>query len=395
MNRSTLIEHYRQVRAQSLALVAPLSAEDCCVQSMPDASPAKWHLGHTTWFFETFILEALEEDFQPFDAAFRVLFNSYYKRIGEQHPRAHRGLLTRPSLDHVLAYRADVDKRTAALLGSDVTAGLDRLVELGLHHEQQHQELLITDIKHLLSLNPLYPAYSAQAAETNTQASAAAACWQDCAGGLVEIGYTGNEFCFDNELPRHSIFLRPYQLASTLVTNAQYAAFIAAGGYTQAAHWVAEGWDWQRAQGRAHPLYWQEGPSGWQEFTLTGMNELDPTQPVVHLSYFEADAYARWAQARLPTEAEWEHAVATHAENLAQLTGKAWQWTASSYAPYPGFHAAANALGEYNGKFMVNQYVLRGGSAATPAGHTRLSYRNFFPAGACWQFSGIRLARDI
>jgi ergothioneine biosynthesis protein EgtB len=392
MNRTKLTEHYRYVRGQSLALVAPLSAEDCCVQSMPDASPTKWHLGHTTWFFETFILEALEERFQPFDAAFRVLFNSYYKRIGEQHPRAQRGALTRPGLDHVLAYRANVDKRMLALLASEVVADLDRLVELGLNHEQQHQELLITDIKHLLSLNPLHPAYAAKPAATNELTILPS--WQDCAGGLVEIGYTGDGFCFDNETPRHSVFLRPYKLATALVTNAEFAAFIEAGGYNQAAYWLAEGWDWQRAQARSHPMYWQQGQSGWQEFRLNGMNDLDPTLPAVHLSYFEADAYARWAQARLPTEAEWEHAVATHAAQFAQLANEAWQWTSSSYAPYPGFRAQGGALGEYNGKFMVNQYVLRGGSAATPTGHTRLSYRNFFPAGACWQFSGIRLAQD-
>ncbi len=392
MKRSKITEHYRYVRGQSLALVAPLSAEACCVQSMPDASPAKWHLGHTTWFFETFILEALEEGFQPFDAAFRVLFNSYYKRIGEQHPRAQRGALTRPGLDHVLAYRADVDKRMLALLNSEVVADLDRLVELGLNHEQQHQELLITDIKHLLSLNPHHPAYDAKPTATNNSSMLPG--WQDFAGGLVEIGYTGDGFCFDNETPRHNVFLRPYKLATALVTNAEFATFIEAGGYTQAAYWLAEGWDWQRAQGRAHPMYWHEGQSGWQEFRLNGMNDLDPTRPVVHLSYFEADAYARWAQARLPTEAEWEHAVATHAVQFAQVADEAWQWTSSSYAPYPGFRAQSGALGEYNGKFMVNQYVLRGGSAATPAGHTRLSYRNFFPAGACWQFSGIRLAQD-
>ena len=412
MKRSSLTEHYRYVRGQSLALVAPLSAEDCCVQSMPDASPAKWHLGHTTWFFETFILEQLEKEFQPFDAAFRVLFNSYYKRIGEQHPRSQRGALTRPGLDHVLAYRANVDQRMQALLGSEMhsepsselgnelMADLDRLVELGLHHEQQHQELLMTDIKHLLSLNPLYPAYTAEpavittSATSNQHAGLPNAGWQDCAGGLVEIGHVGDGFCFDNETPRHSVFLRPYKLATTLVTNAEYAAFIEAGGYTHAAYWLAEGWDWQRAQGRAHPLYWQQGESGWQEFRLNGMNDLDPALPVVHLSYFEADAYARWAQARLPTEAEWEHAATSHADNFVHLSDQAWQWTATSYAPYPGFRAPEGALGEYNGKFMVNQYVLRGGSAATPAGHTRLSYRNFFPAGACWQFSGIRLAQD-
>jgi len=314
--------------------------------------------------------------------------------------------LTRPGLDHVLAYRADVDKRMEALLSRKIVADLDRLVVLGLNHEQQHQELLLTDIKHLLSLNPLHPAYAAEPADaprsvdiaefaaTNSRASLPSRCWQDCDGGLVGIGHGDDGFCFDNETPRHSVFLRPYQLATALVTNAEYAAFIEAGGYRQAAYWLAEGWDWQRIQGRAHPLYWQQGESGWQEFTLTGMNELDPTRPVVHLSYFEADAYARWAQARLPTEAEWEHAVATHGAHFTQLADQAWQWTTSSYAPYPGFRAQEGALGEYNGKFMVNQYVLRGGSAATPAGHTRLSYRNFFPAGACWQFSGIRLAQD-
>ena len=391
MKPATLSERYRAVRGHTLALVAPLSAEDCCVQSMPDASPAKWHLGHTTWFFETFILETLEPHFQPFDPAFRVLFNSYYNRVGEQHPRAQRGALTRPGLDHVLAYRADVDRRMEALWAAQVPTDIDRLAELGLHHEQQHQELLITDIKHLLSLNPLHPAY---APEKNTAVINPPAGWHNCAGGLVEVGQAGDGFCFDNETPRHRVFLRPYQLATGLVTNAEYAAFIEAGGYREAQYWLAEGWDWQRAQGRAHPLHWAPGVDGWRAFTLTGMHALDLRLPVVHVSYFEADAYARWAGARLPTEAEWEHAVATDADRFAHLTDQAWQWTASSYAPYPGFRAQPGALGEYNGKFMVNQYVLRGGSIATPAGHTRVSYRNFFPASACWQFSGIRLARD-
>lgn len=405
-------EHaYRAVRERTLALAAPLSAEDCCVQSMPDASPTKWHLGHTAWFFETFVLEACEPGFRPFDEAFRVLFNSYYHAVGARHPRPQRGLLTRPGLARVLAYRADVDRRMLQVLASGQAAALADVVRLGLQHEQQHQELLLTDIKHLLSCNPLAPAYGAAPPSTPP---AAPPVWHAWAAGLADIGHADSGFCYDNELPRHRVYLERYELASRLVTNGEYAAFIDAGGYADPALWLSEGWDWRWAQAREHPLYWRQGPGGWQEFTLGGLCALDVHVPVVHVSLYEADAYARWRGARLPTEAEWEHAAAqstgpvlghfadagrlhpasSTAPGMAQLFGDAWEWTASNYGAYPGFRAGPGAIGEYNGKFMVNQYVLRGGSCATPAGHVRASYRNFFPASACWQFSGIRLARD-
>jgi ergothioneine biosynthesis protein EgtB len=393
MNLEHLAQTYHTVREHTLALATPLTAEDCCVQSMPDASPTKWHLGHTSWFFETFVLERWQADFKTFDPAFRVLFNSYYNAVGAKHPRPQRGLLTRPSLDQVLAYRADVDQRMAQLLqAKHAEPELHTLIALGLHHEQQHQELLLTDILHLLSCNPLWPSYqtSSVVAATATDLS-----WLAFDGGVVEIGHTGDDFCFDNESPRHRVFLMPYQLANRLVSNGEYAAFIAAGGYDDPVYWLAEGWDWRNAQNRVHPLYWRGSAAAWQAFTLQGLVALDPHQPVHHVSYYEADAYARWAGARLPTEFEWEHAAVNRSSSeLNQLFDTAWQWTASSYAPYPGFHTAAGAVGEYNGKFMVNQYVLRGGSVATPVGHTRATYRNFFAASACWQFTGIRLARD-
>ncbi len=367
-------------------------------------------LGHTAWFFETFILASHEPDFRPYHAAFRVLFNSYYNAVGDKHPRPQRGLLTRPSLEDVLAYRADVDRRIRQLLESSaVTLQLGALLELGLQHEQQHQELLLTDIKHLLSCNPLKPAYHAK---MPASARAAPLGWHDCAGGLVEIGHQGEGFHFDNELPRHTVYLQPYRLASRLVTNGEYAEFIASGAYADPVYWLAEGWDWRVMQQREHPLYWQRTDHGWQEFSLAGLHPLDPDLPLVHVSYYEADAYARWSGARLPTEAEWEHAAAEallegqfaesgifhpgsgSSSGLGQLFGDAWEWTQSSYAPYPGFRPPAGAVGEYNGKFMVNQYVLRGGSCVSPEGHLRASYRNFFHPNACWQFSGIRLAAD-
>ncbi|MYN02175.1 ergothioneine biosynthesis protein EgtB [Pseudoduganella sp. DS3] len=386
------IERYLQVRAATLELAAPLSDEDCGAQSMPDASPVKWHLAHTTWFFETFILERYEEGFQPFHPAFRVLFNSYYNGVGDKHPRPQRGLLTRPSMAQVRAYRADVDARVSALAaraGSD--AALAALLTLGLQHEQQHQELILTDVKHLLAQNPLAPAYLAQPAAQPGAVPAPVQAWQRFAGGLCEIGHTGDGFCFDNELPRHKVYVAPFELASRLVTNGEYLAFIESGGYRDPGLWLAEGWDWGRAQGIEAPLYWQRAGQGWSSFTLHGCQPLDLAAPVTHVSLYEADAYAHWAGARLPTEAEWEHAASDR--RLQQMFGHCWQWTGSSYAPYPGFRPAAGAIGEYNGKFMVNQYVLRGASLATPPGHSRPSYRNFFPAGARWQFSGIRLAR--
>ncbi|HUO43628.1 MAG TPA: ergothioneine biosynthesis protein EgtB [Burkholderiales bacterium] len=402
---------YLRTRARSAQLAAPLSEEDCGAQSMPDASPVKWHLAHTTWFFETFLLKRYEPDFRPFHAAFEALFNSYYNSIGEQFPRPRRGLLTRPGLAEIHAYRRDADQRMQRLLerrGED--AELRALAMLGIHHEQQHQELILTDVKHLLSMNPLQPAYGAPPAAFSSAADPLR--WLDCAGGVVEIGHGGSAFCFDNELPRHKHYLQPYRLASRLTTNGEYLEFIAAGGYRDPAHWLSEGWDWVRAQQISAPLYWRDGGDGWHEFTLGGLAPLDPRRPVVHLSYFEADAYAHWRQARLPTEAEWERAAVTcrldgnfaddnlfhplpaRGRGLAQMFGDVWEWTQSSYAPYPGFRPATGALGEYNGKFMVNQYVLRGGSCATPRDHIRATYRNFFPASARWQFSGIRLARD-
>ena len=358
MNAGKLGERYQAVRQSTVALAAPLSAEDCCVQSMADTSPVKWHLGHTAWFFETFVLERWEGGFKPFDEAFRVLFNSYYNAVGDKHPRPQRGLLTRPSLATVLDYRADVDRRMRALLAANKTEPeLAGLAILGLHHEQQHQELLLTDLKHLFSCNPLAPAYKAGlcAAESPPKLS-----WHDFAGGVVEIGHTGPGFCFDNEAPRHHVYLEPYRLASRLVTNGEYLEFVEAGGYGDPRFWLAEGWDWRVAGNRQHPLYWRPGEE-WQEFTLGGLVRLDPQRPVVHVSYYEADAYARWTDARLPTEAEWEHAasripVSGHfaeggefhplpaaAPGLTQLFGDAWEWTSSSYAPYPGFRTGPGA----------------------------------------------------
>lgn len=409
---------YAAVRQRSVELVAPLSPEDASAQSMPDASPAKWHLAHTTWFFETFVLEPHEAGFAPFHPAFRVLFNSYYNGVGAKHPRPQRGLLTRPALAEVLAYRAHVDGRVQRLLAQRADdAKLHALVELGLHHEQQHQELLVTDIKHLLSCNPLFPAY--HALQPDAYSPAQPLVWHESDGGVVEIGHAGDgSFAFDNELPRHRVYVQPHALASRLVSNGEYAAFVEDGGYRNPALWLAEGWDWRTAQGLTQPIYWHRegaGEDAWHEFTLAGLVPLASALPAVHLSYYEADAYARWAGARLPTEAEWEcaaarqpaqggvadgsgaplHPGAAEGPGLVQMFGDAWQWTQSSYAPYPGFRTAEGAVGEYNGKFMVNQYVLRGGSCATPAGHSRATYRNFFPATARWQFSGVRLARDL
>jgi ergothioneine biosynthesis protein EgtB len=352
----------------------------------------KWHLAHTTWFFETFILERYEDDFAPFHPAFRVLFNSYYNGVGERHPRAARGLLTRPSLREVLAWRAQVDARMARLIGDGADRALAALVMLGLQHEQQHQELMLTDVKHLLSCSALHPAYRAEVPDAAPPAPALDFVRFD--GGLVDIGASGEGFCFDNELPRHKQYVAPFALARRLVTNGEYLAFIDAGGYRDPALWLSEGWDWVRAHGIGHPLYWQRDARGqWCEFTLHGLRPLDAAGPATHLSLYEADACARFMGARLPTEAEWEVAAQGAAQGgLDQMFGQCWQWTSSSYAAYPGYETAAGALGEYNGKFMLNQYVLRGSSCATPPGHARASYRNFFPAAARWQFTGLRLA---
>ena len=405
-----LVLAYDRVRAQTLALAAPLSAEDCALQSMPDASPVKWHLAHTSWFFETFVLEPGLPRFAPFREEFRVLFNSYYVTVGERHPRPERGMLSRPALDEVLAYRASVDERMRALVARhpERAARLAGTIELGVQHEQQHQELILTDVKHALSRNPLLPAY--RAPRDRVPAGAAPLEWLALPGGLRRIGHEGSAFSFDNERPRHRVFVGAFEIAGRLATNAEYREFIDDGGYRRAELWLAEGWDAVRAQGWQAPLYWQAHGGGWREFTLEGLRALEPQEPVTHVSYYEADAYARWRGARLATEAEWETAAAPRALEgnfledgalhpapagaRAQFYGDCWEWTSSSYAPYPGFRAPAGAVGEYNGKFMVNQYVLRGGSCATPRSHVRPSYRNFFPAAARWQFSGIRLARD-
>ncbi len=410
---STLAARFGAIRAATVALAAPLSAEDCAIQSMPDASPVKWHLAHTSWFFETFVLEPNLAGYRRYDRAFRMLFNSYYNAVGEKHPRPQRGLLSRPSLAEVHAYRAHVDAGVATLLARGESAShLHALLELGLNHEQQHQELILTDVKHMLSCNPLQPAY-ARPSPVPTSLSAPPLDWMAFPEGMVEIGHEGIGFAFDNETPRHRQYLDAFALASRPVINREFAAFIADGGYRRPELWLSEGWDWLNANRVAAPLYWDDD-AGSQAFTLHGMLPLEGDAPVCHVSLYEADAYARWADARLPTEAEWEVAgarvpVEGHfvedgflrprpAERghtpLAQLFGDVWEWTQSAYAPYSGFRPAAGAIGEYNGKFMCNQYVLRGGSCATPRSHIRASYRNFFPAAARWQFSGFRLARD-
>ncbi|MDB5871724.1 MAG: hypothetical protein JWQ07_1166 [Ramlibacter sp.] len=400
--RETLAARYAQVRNHTLALAAPLSAEDQCVQSMPDASPAKWHLAHTSWFFEAVVLAPHAADYQVFDSRFFHLFNSYYEALGSRHPRPQRGLLTRPSLAEVRAYREHVDAtvlRFIAQARDEAWQAAGPLIELGLNHEQQHQELILTDILHLLSCNPLLPAY--QSAETpvlRLAAGTAALNWIEMQGGTVDVGHAGEGFAFDNETPRHPVLLAPYRIADRLVTCGEYAQFIADGGYERPALWLSDGWAAVQAGGWKAPVYWiapgdpRAAIAHWQVFGLHGVRPLDPAAPVSQLSFYEAAAYAEWAGARLPTEFEWEAAAGV--PEMTQMTGHVWQWTRSSYDPYPGFRPLSGAVSEYNGKFMVGQLVLRGGSSATPPGHTRPSYRNFFPPSARWQFSGVRLAKD-
>ena len=392
---SLLHSHYRNVRNHSMQLVEGLSAEDCQLQSMAEASPIKWHLAHTTWFFETFILSALPTPPPRFDDAFAVLFNSYYVGIGPRHARPERGMLSRPSLEQVFAYRRHVDAHMHDALSSPtLPQALTELVELGLHHEQQHQELILTDLKHHFSRNPLAPAWrdsgKDQAVTTHGGLTVRALAFE---GGLVEIGHVGNGFCYDNEGPRHRVWLDSFKLANRNATNGEYLAFIRDGGYQRPELWLSDGWDQVCGEQWQAPLYWQHDDTGWHVFTLHGLQPLAPEATLSHISFYEADAFARWAGARLPTEAEWEHA-ANQDQPLQGLFDEAWQWCNSAYLPYPGFRPAAGAVGEYNGKFMINQMVLRGGSIATPAGHSRTSYRNFFPAWARWQFSGVRLAWD-
>jgi ergothioneine biosynthesis protein EgtB len=404
-----LAERYRAVRRLTLDLAAPLSDADASAQSMPDASPAKWHLAHTTWFFETFLLRDHVPGYALHDERWPFLFNSYYEGEGERVARPSRGLLTRPSLAEVIEYRAHVDDAMARAMPI-LTARCADLIELGLNHEQQHQELLLTDIKHLFFMNPLGPAVWPR--ETlPRQGEAEPLEWLSGPTGIVETGHKGEVFAFDCEGPAHRSFLAPYELASRPVTNGEWAEFIADRGYATPALWLSDGWAWVRGESIEAPLYWQREGGGWRQFTLSGWQGIDPAAPVTHISLYEADAYAHWAGARLPTEAEWEALakprdpaggnqldragpVAPTADRAGNLFGNVWQWTGSAYRPYPGFRPAEGAVGEYNGKFMSGQFVLRGGSCATPRGHARASYRNFFYPHQRWQFTGRRLARD-
>jgi ergothioneine biosynthesis protein EgtB len=407
---------YRQVRAASRDLAKGLSDADATVQSMPDASPAKWHLAHTTWFFETLVLQPHLAVYRPFDERFNFLFNSYYESVGPRHPRGRRGMLTRPTLENVIAYRQHVDEAMEALLQGEVSRPVLALVELGCHHEQQHQELLLTDILHLFAQNPLRPAYREAAAPglDMLKPDGAPLGWQEFEGGIAAIGHDGEGFAFDCEGPRHKVLLEPFRLANRPVVNAEWLDFIADGGYRNPLLWLSDGWARVCAESWNAPLYWERGDESFMTMTLSGWRRVEPSAPVTHVSFYEAEAYARWAGKRLPSEAEWEFAAADlpqmgnfadsgalrprpapAEEGLRQMFGDVWEWTRSAFSPYPRFRPAPGATGEYNGKFMSGQLVLRGGSCATPAGHIRPSYRNFFPPEARWQFSGLRLAEDI
>jgi ergothioneine biosynthesis protein EgtB len=419
-DRHSALERFESIRRDTESLTTNLTPEDQSIQSMPDASPTKWHLAHTTWFFETFILSRFDADYRVFDPAFAYLFNSYYEAAGPRHPRPERGLLSRPTVDIVAAYRDHVTAGMARLIESTAEPAwgeVAALLELGVQHEQQHQELILMDIKHVFSLNPLLPAY--RAPQLHVQAASAPLGWIDFPGGLKEIGHLGPDFAFDNETPRHKTWLEPFRLAARPVICGEYIGFIEDGGYSRPEFWLSDGWATVREQGWQAPLYWCYEDAEWSIFTLSGRRRLNPAEPVCHVSFYEADAFAKWAGKRLPTEAEWEtaaegvpisgnfadrghfHPCAAGSEtdcggsHLQQMFGDVWEWMASPYIPYPRFRPAAGAIGEYNGKFMCNQMVLRGGAAITPAGHVRATYRNFFPPSARWAFAGLRLAEDL
>jgi ergothioneine biosynthesis protein EgtB len=421
-DRHSVLQRFETIRRETEALTVNLTPEDQSIQSMPDVSPTKWHLAHTSWFFETFLLARFDAEYRVFDPAFAYLFNSYYEAVGPRHPRPQRGLLSRPTVDIVGAYRDHVGAAMSHLIeraAEPQWSEIAPLIELGVQHEQQHQELILMDIKHVFSCNPLTPAY--QAPHLQVQAPARRLTWLDCPGGLKEIGYGGSGFSFDNETPRHKVWLEPFRVASRTVTCGEYLGFVEAGGYTTAEFWLSDGWATVREEGWEAPLYWQREDGAWSIFTLSGRRRLNPAEPVCHISFYEADAFAKWAGKRLPTEAEWEvaaeglplvgnfadrglfHPCADEPSSPGpggdmqprQMFGDVWEWTASPYIRYPRFRAAAGAVGEYNGKFMSNQMVLRGGAAITPAGHVRASYRNFFPPSARWAFAGVRLAEDV
>ncbi|CDZ78515.1 Iron(II)-dependent oxidoreductase EgtB [Legionella massiliensis] len=421
MNKEALCQRFQEVRQQSNTLCDPLEIEDYVIQSIDDVSPPKWHLAHTTWFFETFILAKYLPTYQSFDPSFRYLYNSYYQGIGTPFPRVKRGLLSRPTVATIYAYRKHVDQALIALAkeaSAELLLELDPLIILGLHHEQQHQELLLMDIKHNFAIDPNFPCYQ-ESTELNSPSKSARLQFIETEGGLIDIGYKQGDFCFDNELPVHKKFLSPYAIATQLVTNGEYLAFIKDGGYEDPRWWLADGWDTVLKNHWQAPNYWHNQDNEWLIFTLNGLKPLDEQEPVSHISFYEADAYARWCGARLPLEEEWEHFVNLHnldstkanfmetglfhpqaASNnngalAQQFFGELWEWTASPYSAYPGYTPLSGELAEYNGKFMTNQMVLRGGSCATPASHIRSSYRNFFQPEKRWQFSGIRLAKSI
>lgn len=412
------IQDFIDTRQRSLEICKYLKTEDYIIQSMPDVSPPKWHLAHTTWFFETFILKS-QKNYTIFHPQFEYLFNSYYKGLGKHHPREKRGLLSRPSLEEIKEYRKHVDRALIELMGSsDFIKNYSSLIELGIHHEEQHQELLLMDILHIFYSNPLKPVYkklelqNSKTVETKLEKMQ----WIEYPAGLVEIGTSSKNFHFDNEGPKHTVFLQPYRLAHRLITNGEYLNFIQDGAYQNPNLWLSDGWDWVENNQVQHPLYWQNNEDTWQQMTLHGMIDLDLSAPVCHINFYEADAFARWKGKRLPTEFEWENAARElplkghfyedhfisplacqekFSQTPLQIFGDVWEWTQSPYSPYPGFHPAPGAVGEYNGKFMCNQMVLRGGSCLSVSGHLRASYRNFFPPASQWQCSGLRLAEDI